>query len=329
MFTWRSFLQLHSWQPDRLRHAGCFLLALPLIAASSTVSQEPTQSDLKVALVIADLTNPYFSFISRQVEAAVFARESDAEIMVMSSGYDLSRQTAQIERVAAEEYDILILNAVDTHKVAASIEMAKAAGVVVVALDVTADGAQITVTSDNYTAGVTACDYLAERLGGKGDVVILNGPPVSAVQDRVAGCGEALAGHAGIKILSDAGDSGGSVQGGLTYMSSLLTTLPHIDAVFSMNDPTALGADEAARQAGRDEFFIVSIDASPAVVGAMGQPDSRLIASVYQDPQAMAERAVQMAFDLRDGKSVSSDPVLMPVKLITRDSLDAFVPWEE
>jgi ribose transport system substrate-binding protein len=329
MFTWRSFLQLHTWQRARSPRAKCFLLAFTLTLASSTLALEPSQPGLKVALVIADLTNPYFSFISRQVEAAVLARDSDAETMVMSSGYDLSRQTAQIERVAADGYDILFLNAVDTHKVASSIETAIAAGVVVVALDVAADGAQITVTSDNYTAGVTACDYLAERLGGHGDVVILNGPPVSAVQDRVAGCGEALSRHAGIKILSDAGDSGGSMLGGLTYMSSLLTTLPHIDAVFSMNDPTALGGDEAARQAGRDEFFIVSIDASPAVVGAMGQPDSRLIASVYQDPKAMAERAVEMAFALRDGKFVSSDPVLMPVRLVTRDTLDAFVPWEE
>lgn len=329
MLALRSSLQRLSWQRNRSRLASCFVLSLPLVLAAPTTAQEAQHTGLKVALVIADLTNPYFSFISQQVEAAVIARDSDAEIMVMSSGYDLSRQTAQIEKVATDGYDILVLNAVDTHEVAASIEKAKAAGVVVVALDVTADGAQITVTSDNYTAGVTACEYLAERLGGKGDVVILNGPPVSAVIDRVSGCSAALAQYTGIKILSDAGDSGGSVLGGLTYMSSLLTTLPHIDAVFSMNDPTALGADEAARQAGRSEFFIVSIDASPAVVGAMGQADSRLVASVYQDPKAMANQAVQMAFDLRDGKAVSSDPILMPVRLVTRDTLDGFVPWED
>lgn len=327
MLAWGTLMQHFFCQSFISRPTSRCVVIFLLCLASPALAQEFSRSGTRVAIVISDLSNPYFAFISQQVEAAVLERDGDAETRVMSSGYDLNRQTAQIERVTEDGYDLLILNAVDTQKVAHSIEAAKAAGVIVVALDVTADGAQITVTSDNYAAGTTACDYLAERLGGKGGVVILNGPPVSAVKDRVTGCRSALARHTGINVLSDAGDSGGSVLGGLNYMSSLLTTLPHIDAVFSMNDPTALGADEAARQAGRDEFFIVSIDASPAVVGAMRQADSRLVASVYQDPKAMAYRAVGLAFDLLDGKPVSSDTILMPVSLVTRDTLKEFVPW--
>ncbi|MBN9334732.1 ABC transporter substrate-binding protein [Devosia sp.] len=298
--------------------AGCHL---PVTALAETPATK------KVAVIISDLSNPFFAHISREVAEAVAAEDPSASVSVMSSGYDLARQIAQIEAVAADGYDLLVLNAVDSEKIGPVIELAKTAGVLVVALDVRAAGAQITVTSDNSSAGEVACEYLAERLGGKGDVVILNGPPVSAVMERVNGCNAALARHSGINLLSDQGDSGGSMLGGLTYMSALLATLPHIDAVFSMNDPTALGANEAARQAGRDEFFIVSVDASPAALYAMQQPGSRLVASVSQDPRAMARRAVSLAFESLAGKPVSSEPILIPVELVTHDTMDEFTPW--
>lgn len=65
---------------------------------------------------------------------------------------------------------------------------AKEAGIVVVAVDVAAEGADATITSDNTQAGAMACKYISDRLNNKGNVVIINGPPVSAVQNRVEGC---------------------------------------------------------------------------------------------------------------------------------------------
>jgi ribose transport system substrate-binding protein len=312
----------------RLLHvAAASVSAALLFGADPAMTQSMTAT--RVAVIMSDLSNPFFFRISREVEAAVATADPSATATVMSSGYDLARQLSQIEAVVEQGYELLIVNAVDTDKIAPALESAKAAGVIVVALDVKAKGARITVTSDNVQAGTIACNYLAERLGGRGDVVVLNGPPVSAVRDRVGGCKSALSRHAGIRLLSDEGDSGGSMLGGLSYMSALLAKLPHIDAVFAMNDPTALGANEAARQAGRDEFFIVSIDASPAAVHAMKQPGSRLVASVYQDPRAMAYRAVELAFALRAGEEVSSEPTLLPVELVTRETIDEFAPWGE
>ncbi len=46
-------------------------------------------------------------------------------------------------------------------------------------------------------------------------------------------------------------------------MTSLLAANPKIDGVFAINDPTAIGADLAAKQAQRNEFFIVGVDGSP------------------------------------------------------------------
>ena len=72
-----------------------------------------------------------------------------------------------------------------------------------------------TVTSNNYQAGVQAGEYIVEKLGGKGKVVIANGPPVTAVIDRVNGAKEVFAKNPGIEILSENQNAGGSRDGGL------------------------------------------------------------------------------------------------------------------
>lgn len=125
---------------------------------------------------------------------------------------------------------------------------AKDAGIVVVAVDVAAEGADATITSDNTRAGEMACKYITDRLKGKGNVVIINGPPVSAVQNRVEGCQTEFKRHPDIKVLSDNQNAKGSREGGLEVMTGLLAANPKIDGVFAINDPTAIGADLAANR---------------------------------------------------------------------------------
>jgi len=80
---------------------------------------------------------------------------------------------------------------------------------------------------------------------------------VTSIQDRLAGALEVLKKHPEIKILSQDQNAGGSRDGGLRVMSDLLTAFPKIDAVFGVNDPTAIGCELAASQAKRKDFFIV------------------------------------------------------------------------
>ena len=74
--------------------------------------------------------------------------------------------------------------------------------------------------------GRLAGQYVADRLKGKGQVVIVNGPPVSAVADRVTGFLEAMKNYPNIKILSKDQNAGGSRDGGLRVMTDLLTAFP-------------------------------------------------------------------------------------------------------
>ena len=158
-----------------------------------------------------------------------------------------------------------------------------------VAVDVGAEGGvDATVTSNNKQAGQLDGKYVADRLKGKGQIVIVNGPPVSAVTDRVAGFFEEIKKSPGIKILSQDQNAGGSRDGGLRVMTDLLTALPKIDAVFAINDPSAIGCDLAAKQAQRKDFFIVGVDRAPDVVPSLKDKDSLIVASAAQDPYTMS-----------------------------------------
>jgi len=182
--------------------------------------------------------------------------------------------------------------------------------------------------TNNVKAGAIACQYLADKIGGKGDVVIINGPPVSAVLDRVKGCKDVFAKHSGIKMLSDNQDAKGSRDGGFAVMQGLLTRFPHIDGVFAINDPTAIGADLAAKQLRRHEMVITSVDGAPDIEAALKQKGSLIVASSSQDPYKIAEIATRVGAQILAGQKPAETTILLDPQLITRDNVGEYKGWE-
>lgn len=281
-----------------------------------------------IGVTVGDLANPFFVQIAKGAELKAKELAGDkVNVTLVSSGYDLGQQVAQIDNFIAAKTDMIILNAADSKGIGPAVKRARDAGIIVIAVDVAADGANATVTSNNYQAGEIACQTIVEKINGKGNVVIINGPPVSAVQDRVQGCMDVLAKHKEIKLLSHNQNAKGSREGGLEVMTSLLIAHPKIDAVFAINDPSAIGADLAAKQALRSEFFIMGVDGSPDAEEALKQRDSLFVGTPAQDPQVMAAEAVKVGYDILQGKPAPEKQVLIPVTLINRDNINDYKGW--
>jgi ribose transport system substrate-binding protein len=281
-----------------------------------------------VAVTVGDLGNPFFVQIAHGAEAAAKKINPSVKFQSESSNYDVNNQTNQLDNFVANGANLILLNAADSKGIAPAVLRAKAAGVTVVAVDVGAEGGvDATVTSNNKQAGQLDGKFVAERLKGKGQVVIVNGPPVTAVTDRVAGFLEEIKKSPGIKIVSQDQNAGGSRDGGLRVMTDLLTAFPKIDAVFAINDPTAIGCDLAAKQAQRKDFFIVGVDGAPDVVPSLKDKDSLIQASAAQDPYTMAGKAVDIGYDVMNGKKPAQDLTLIPVDLITKDNVDQYKGW--
>jgi ribose transport system substrate-binding protein len=303
--------------------SGLFLAGL---LATTTVAE--TKKLNSVALTVGDLGNPFFVQIAHGAEARAKQINDKVKFTSLSSNYDVNNQTNQIDNFLSSNVNLILLGAADSKGIAPAVMRAKQAGVTVVAVDVGAEGGvDATVTSNNKQAGTKDGVYVAERLKGKGQIVIVNGPPVTAVTDRVAGFLEEIKKHPDLKVISQDQNAGGSRDGGLRVMSDLLTAFPHIDAVFAINDPTAIGSDLAAKQAQRKDFFIVGVDGSPDIVPFLKDPNSLIAATAAQDPYLMAEEAVKIGYEIMEGKKPKEDPTLIPVGLITKENVDRYAGW--
>lgn len=303
------------------------LLSAAVICAAAMPSTAQESLD-RAGITVGTLGNPFFQPLIKGAEDGLKAANANVEITTVGADYDLNKQASQIDSFIASGVKIIMLNAVDVVAVKPFVEKAKAAGVIVAAMDVSAEGSDLTVMTNNVQAGEQACEDLAKRLNGKGEVVIINGPPVSSIIDRVTGCKTAFGKHPDIKILSDDQDGKASREGGLAVMQSLLTRFPKIDAVFGANDPTAIGAELAAKQLSRSEMIIAGVDGSPDFIASMKSEGSLLVSSSSQDPYGMAKMAAEKAVELMNGKKPDPAVTLLDTKLVTKENVGDAVGWE-
>ena len=296
-------------------------------AALALVSGTAAAKDLNsIGITLGSLGNPFFVALSQGAEAKAKEINPNVKVNTASADYDLNKQFTQIDNFIASGVDMILLNAADAKAIAPAVKRAQAAGIVVVAVDVAAAGADATVQTDNVQAGEIACQYIVEKLDGKGDVIIQNSNQVSSIIDRVNGCKAVLAKNPGINVLSDDQNGKGDREGGMNVMQGHLTRFPHIDAVFTINDPQAIGSDLAAKQMGRSEFFITSVDGAPDIETAL-KGNTLVQASASQDPYKIAQTGVEIGYDIMNGKKPAEPMILLPSELITRDNIADYKGW--
>src|SRR5690606_12820288 len=161
------------------------LAGAALALATSVASAKELKS---VGITLGSLGNPFFVTLAKGAEAKAKETNPNVRVTSVSADYDLNKQLTQIDNFIASGVGLILLNAVDPKAIEPAVKKAQAAGIVVMAVDVAAAGADATVQTNNVQAGEIACQYIVDKLGGKGDVIIQNGPQVSAVIDRVNGC---------------------------------------------------------------------------------------------------------------------------------------------
>jgi ribose transport system substrate-binding protein len=297
--------------------------AMVFAGAGAHAADKPLKS---VGVTVGSLGNPYFVTVVKGAEARAKAINPNAKVTTVSADYDLNKQFTQIDNFISAHVDLILLNAADAKAIEPAVKKAQAAGIPVIAVDVAAAGADATVQTNNVKAGEMACDYLAKKLGGKGNVIIENGPQVSAVIDRVNGCKAVLAKNPGIKLLSSDQDGKGSREGDMSAMQGYLTRFPKLDGVFTINDPQAIGSDLAAKQLNRSNIVITSVDGAPDIETAL-QSNTLVQASASQDPWAMAQKAIEIGYGVMNGKKPADPMVLLDPQLVTRDNVKTYKGW--
>lgn len=278
----------------------------------------------QIGLTVQAISNPFF--VAMQQGAQAEAKKIGAQVILEDPNHDIGTQTNEIDDFIQKHVDLILLNAVDSAGIAPAVQRAVKAGIPVVAIDVGAQGGvAATVESNNVQAGQLACQYIADRLKGQGNIAIADGPPVTSVQDRIKGCQQVLAKNPGLKVVARQVGNGDK-DTGLQIGTNILTANPRLDAIFAINDQEAVGVMLAGQQAKRSNFFISSVDGSPDAVNAL-KGNTTFAATAAQSPFTMAQTAVQTGEKLVAGQKLSQAQVIIPVTLITRDNLASYKGW--
>lgn len=221
---------------------------------------------IKVGMAFQEMDNEYFIVMHEAIKEATAS--IGAELYVTDARHDVTKQISDVEDMVQRGIDILLLNPADSVGAEAAVQAAKAAGVIVVTVDAQAEGpVDAFVGSRNYNAGYMAGEFMAEELGGKGNVAILDGIPVVPILERVAGFRDAVANYPDIKIV-DIQNGHQERSYAMTVVENMLQANPDLDALFSVNDTGSLGALAAIEGSGLD-VYLYSVDGHPEAIEAI------------------------------------------------------------
>jgi ribose transport system substrate-binding protein len=263
-----------------------------------------------VGLLFPTLYDP--NYVSVQIGAIETASRLDVELIVRHADSNSQVQLDQVEELLALGIDALILVPVDSATVNSAAGVAARNGVPVITVERRLNSTAVVshITPDNIAGGEMAAVFIAEQIQERGQVVELTGvPSISTAQERASGFAEALSEYPDIFMVSST-TADFDQNTARRVFRELLRTNPGIDAVFAHNDEMALGAIEAAEDAGLGDIVFVGFDATNDAITAI--EEGRMTATIAQQPTEMGRLAVETAMKVLNGESV---PELISVDL--------------
>ncbi|MDO0933309.1 substrate-binding domain-containing protein [Streptomyces sp. DG2A-72] len=308
------------------KQAVTYLLAAVVAAATVGATSllhtgSSSAAQQKVGLSLSTLNNPFF--VQIRAGAQEEAKKLGVDLTVTDAQNDASQQANQLQNFTSEGLGSIIVNPVDSDAAGPAVQAANQAGIPVVGVDRGVNNAETAalVASDNVEGGKLGAKALAEKLGGQGTIVILQGQAgTSASRERGAGFAAGLKAYPGIKVVAKQPADFDRTKG-LDVMTNLLQAHPDIDGVFAENDEMALGAIKALGSKAGKSVQVVGFDGTPD--GLKAVETGTLYASVAQQPKQLGKIAVDNAVRAAEGKNVSTT-VKVPVKVVTKENVAGF-----
>ncbi|MCB1499085.1 MAG: ABC transporter substrate-binding protein [Bauldia sp.] len=245
------------------------------------------------------------------------------ELVITDAQGDANTQIQQIQSMIDADVDAILLIAGSSTAPARVIEAACAKGIAVINFDSLVDTDQVTakINTDSNKWGDTAAKWLIEQLGGKGKILVLNGPAgVSVSEDRRAGANEALAANPGIEILAET-NTAYNVAPAQEAVTSLLFAHPEIDGVLSLGGALSAGAILAMDKQGRP---MVPITGENARQFLELWKDKGLTSWATMQPNWLGALAAYAAVKALQGEDVPAF-IEVPLPIIDNSNIDEYL----
>lgn len=280
-------------------------------------------SDLVVGVSLLNLSSEFIVMLEEAMRSR--AKELGVTLIVNDAQRSAERQIQQVEGFAARRVSAIILNPCEFDASSPAIDVARGAGIPIINVNSeTRSAADVFVGSDDEESARIAFSFIAEKLKGKGRVVMMHGFWGQAAQiKRAKGAQEVLAAYPELKLLAEQTAEWDRSKAVGLMENWIQAYHGQIDAVFAQNDEMGMGAVIALEQAGvKNRVLVVSIDAIRDALAAVKA--GRLDATVFQDAKAQGAAAVEMAVALARHQPTKPKE-LIPFRLVTPANVDVFL----
>jgi ribose transport system substrate-binding protein len=251
----------------------------------------------------------------------------DIDLVIQSSDVDVQGQIGAVRNFINQGVDAIIINPNSPTAFDPIFAQAKAAGILVVSTDAEVSSPDaIYVGIDQKDWARKSAQWLADTLGGKGDIVTINGVAGHpANQMRVEGYKEVFAKYPDIKILNEANANWDQAQGQQT-MQNLLATYPDIDGVW-VQDGMAAGAWRAIESAGKTADIAATGEIRKDFLDLWSSKNLNSGASV--NPPGVMASALNVAVHRLQGKEfkdgifggVYGNAIYIPIPFVSNENL--------
>lgn len=302
-----------------------WLALFMVIALFASVPAFAEAKKIKVGLTVANMSNES-NAIYADAAVAYAATIDNLELIVLDGAGSSEKQIAQCENFVAQGVDCVILSPFDFDGCVPAAQVCVDAGIPVFTskgIIAAQDIVSTYVGSNDLNAGIMEMEYIAEQLGGKGNIVIIEGPTgVTGAVLRNEGIHKTLEKYPDIKVLYTQPADWYRDQA-MSLMENWLQLDAKIDAVVAHNDEMALGAYDALVAAGKDkETIVIGIDGIDAAFKSV--KEGGLKASILQDSKTIAEVSIDVALKLAAGETVEPQYDI-PYALVTIDNVDEYL----
>ncbi|WP_294481249.1 substrate-binding domain-containing protein [uncultured Victivallis sp.] len=253
------------------------------------------------------------------------AANPDFEIII-STARDASEQVNKIENLLVQGVKAVVVLPQEPGPLTNVCDMAKQQGVFLVTVDrgLEKPVQDVYVAGDNAGFGRTAAQALVQALGGRGDILVMEGIPCVVNTDRVEAFKAEIAKHPGIRLL-ESQSAYWDTEKGLKLMENFLQKYPKIDAVWVGDDDVLIGALKALEESKRQDVkLMLGGGGAKAIVKRVLDRDPVVRMTVTYPPK-MIEIGIESAIaGLKNGGKAKEAKIVIPSEVVTPENASEY-----
>lgn len=275
--------------------------------SENKIETETTENNSEkkvVALLTWSLAEEFHVDVLKGAENA--AKNLGIEVVSPDPAGDMQKEISIIEDLIQQKVDGIIIAPVDAQAIVPYIDKIREADIKVVVYDIDTDAeVDAKVLANNVDGGEVSGEYLMERMGGKGKILILEEVPgVTTAEERIEGFKKAAEKYPDIELVSQL--SNGTRDTHRATTENMLTAHPDIGGIFCFMGDNTLGAYAACQAMSRTDVLIAGYDATPEQIDIMKNDgaDSNLISSLALYPKIFGKTAIETMDKVLKGETV-------------------------